>query len=127
MVLTLANYSCLEQWKRILAVFLTCESALTEVEGYFVEIVRVLREQLGRVEDVDGGLFEMGDEQGSAWLRRLLRTFRRNVNEAFERRESELKTAVKLLEEWLREQFDWEDENNILRRGMLQLEDGEMV
>lgn len=124
MVLCLANYSCLEQWKRLLSVMLTCQAALIEVEGFFVEVVTILRAQLGRVEDVDGGLFEMGDDVGSAWLRRLFRVFREHVDDA---EVPKLKVALGDLETWLREQYQWADEKNVLRRGMVQLEDGEMV
>lgn len=125
MVLCLANYSCLEQWKRLLSVLFTCQSALTEVEGFFIEAISVLRTQLSRVEDVEGGLFEMGDEVGSAWLRRLLRSFREYVDEAAEA--DKLKGALKGLEEWLRERYGWADGKNVVRRGMVQLEDGEFV
>merc|ERR1711939_102481 len=69
MVLTLANYSCLEQWKRLLSVLLTCQAALDEVQGYFVEVVKVLAMQVRHFDDVEGGMFEMRDEGGSAWLR----------------------------------------------------------
>lgn len=124
MVLCLANYSCLEQWKRMLTVLLTCQSALTEAEYFFVEVVSILRAQLGRVEDVEGGLFEMADDLGSAWLRRLLRGFGEHVDDAGTQK---LKIALAGLEEWLRETYGWADEKNVLRRGMVQLEDGEMV
>ncbi|KAK5939767.1 hypothetical protein PMZ80_008149 [Knufia obscura] len=138
MVLCLANYSCLEQWKRILSVLFTCRNALLEVEGFFVEAIRVLRLQLGRVEDVEGGLFELADEMSSKWLRQLLKTFRTNVEEVFgdaaeagkgkpTERGKQLKEALAELEKWLREQYGWENEGNLLRRGMVQLEDGEMV
>ena len=81
MVLTLMNYSCLEQWKRILSVVFTCKNALQEIEGYFVEILKVLRLQLGHVNDVDGGLFDLRDEVESRWLREMVRRFRRSVDE----------------------------------------------
>ncbi|KAK5092945.1 hypothetical protein LTR70_005191 [Exophiala xenobiotica] len=138
MVLCLANYSCLEQWKRILSVLFTCRGALLKVEEYFVEAIRVLRVQLGRVEDVEGGLFELADEMSSRWLRRLLRGFRTNVEEVFgdaseegmdkgSERGKGLRAALGDLEEWLNERYGWEDESNVLRKGMIQLEDGEMV
>lgn len=127
MVLTLANYSCLEQWKRLLSVVLKCTSALSEAEGFFVEVLKVLRVQLERVEDVDGGLFDLGDEMGSAWLRALLRIFRVNVNEVIDEKVDGLNGELAGLEKWLREQYGWEDEGNLLRRGMVDLEDGERV
>lgn len=138
MVLTLANYSCLEQWKRILAVVFGCKDAVSEVEGYFVEVVKILRRQLGRVEDVEGGLFEMGDEVGSEWLRGLLASFRAGVDEAEDeggdvemagrdKREGGLKGELAGLEEWLRDSYGWDDRGRMLKRGMVDLEDGERV
>lgn len=151
MVLCLANYSCLEQWKRILSVLFTCRTALLEAETYFVEAIRIFRNQLSRVEDVEGGLFELADEASSAWLRKLLKTFRLNVDEVYadadddaaaekssenenaKATEEDKKVGKQLtaeldrLEVWLREQYGWEDEKNVLRKGMIQLEDGEMV
>lgn len=135
MVLCLANYSCMEQWKRLLSVFFTCRAALIEVEGFFVEVLTVLRLQLGRVEDVEGGLFELADESGSAWLRKLLKTFRANLEEAHADAEHDgsedpgkkLNDALDELEKWLREKYSWEDEKHMLRKGMVQLEDGDMV
>lgn len=123
-VLTLANWSCLEQWKRLLSVLCTCKSALTDVEGFFVEMLTVLKAQLGRVEDVEGGLFEMAEEHASAWLRQLLRQLRRNVDEAGAMK---VGAVLKELERWLQEQYGWEDNRNVLRRGTVQLEDGEEV
>jgi len=114
MVLTLANYSCLEQWKRILSVLFTSRSALTAAEAYLVEAIKVLREQLARVEDVEGGLFEMADEMGSKWLRQLLKTLRGNVEEV---EAQEVKKGLEELEAWLGERYGWEDEKNLLRRG----------
>lgn len=138
MVLCLANYSCLEQWKRVLSVLFTCRSALTDAEDYFVEVIKVLQAQLQRTEDVEGGLFELADEAASAWLRKLIKTLKHNVEEVFsdlreEQTGQELKSGEKLesaldgLEKWLNKQYGWEDERNVLRRGMVQLEDGEMV
>lgn len=123
-VLTLANYSCLEQWKRILAVLFTCKSALSNVESFFVEALKVLRRQLERVEDVEGGLFELADESASEWLRSLLRGFRTNVEDV---KAQKIDGELKMLDEWLRQAYGWGDERNELRSGMVQLEDGEMV
>lgn len=138
MVLCLANYSCLEQWKRILSVLFTCRSALTEVEDFFVEVIKVLQTQLQRTEDVEGGLFELADESASAWLRKLIKTFKHNIEEVFsDLREKQngqgskagnkVEIALEGLEKWLNETYGWEDERNLLRRGMVQLEDGEWV
>lgn len=123
MVLTLANYSCLEQWKRILVVFFTCHDALRDVEPYFVQMVRVLGEQMRRVEDVEGGLFELRDEVSSAWLRKYWARFRAAVDDE----EKGLKKEVEKLQSFFEERYGWASERDRLRRGMLELEDGEMV
>jgi A1 cistron-splicing factor AAR2 len=134
MVLTLANYSCLEQWKRLLGVLLTCRSALADVTPYFVEFVKVLRLQLRHVEDVDGGLFELRDENSSSWLRSLWRHFRAYVvDEAFgedaaaREKGQNLRRETDALQRMLEEKYGWQNEKDILRRGMVELEDGERV
>jgi A1 cistron-splicing factor AAR2 len=126
MVLTLMNYSCMEQWKRILAVVFTCEEAVGEVGAWFAAVVGVLRAQLEREGDVEGGLFEMRDEAGSGWLRGLLGKFRGTVEEVAGDG-SPLERELRGLEEMLRERYGWEVGRGVLKRGMLQLEDGEMV
>ena len=126
MVLTLANYSCLEQWKRILTVVFTCQKALTEIKGYFVEVLKVVKLQMEHVDDVDGGLFDLTDETNSAWLRHLGRKLRLNVEEAT-KEDSEVRRAIEELEEFMRERYGWESGRDILKRGMLELEDGEKI
>ena len=127
MVLTLANYSCFEQWKRLLSVFFTCRTALDEVEGYFVEVVKVLRLQIKHVEDVEGGLFDFRDEIASSWLRALWARFRGVVDEARKGEREDLKKEVDALQKLFEEKYGWQSERDILRKGMLELEDGEKV
>jgi A1 cistron-splicing factor AAR2 len=124
MVLTLANYSCLEQWKRLLSVLLTCKSALGEIEGYFVEVLEVLSLQLRHADDVEGGLFELRDEVGSKWLRVLVERFSENVMEFGGR---QLRKRMEEFEEKMRDEFDWQEKGSVVRRGMLEMEDGERV
>ena len=127
MVLTLANWSCLEQWKRILGVLLSCQQALVEVEDYFVAAVRVVRMQLKHCEDVEGGLFDF-KEEGAGWLKELLSRFRSNVEEVFEVADGQiLKAELKKLEEDLSDRYGWEQRKDTLKRGLLELEDGERV
>ncbi|KAF7509177.1 hypothetical protein GJ744_008237 [Endocarpon pusillum] len=127
MILTLANWSCLEQWKRILGVLLSCRQALVEVGDYFVAVVRLLRIQLKHCQDVEGGLFDL-KEEGAGWLKGLLAQFRRNVEELFGTANGEtLKTELKQLEQDLRDEYGWESGKDILKRGLLELEDGERV
>lgn len=126
MVLTLANYSCLEQWKRILSVVFSCRSALEEAEGYFVQVLKVLALQLGHAEDVEGGLFELREESGSAWLRGLVRRFRGVVEDVLGE-DGELHKELARFEALMNERYGWELGMGFARRGMVQLEDGEMV
>ena len=126
MVLILMNWSCLEGWKRILAVLFTCKEALGEVEGYFVEVLKVLRLQLEHVDDVEGGLFDLRDEVGSRWLRRLVEGFRGNVEDRCELG-SELRVQMEEFEEFVKERYGWESGRDVLRRGVVELEDGERL
>ncbi|EXJ91258.1 hypothetical protein A1O1_04368 [Capronia coronata CBS 617.96] len=130
MILTLSNYSCLEQWKRLLGVLLTCQSALVEVEAFFVEVVKILDMQMRHVDDVEGGLFEMRDEGASPWLRSIWGRFRALVDEAFAEEKEKgkaLRKAVETLQKLFEDKYGWQSERDILRRGMVQLEDGESV
>ena len=126
MILTLANYSCLAQWKRLLTVLCTCREALEEIEGYFGEVLRVLELQLRHADDVEGGLFELRDEVGSKWLRGLMAGFVDAVEETGAG-EGELQGEMKQFQEAMHERFGWEGKDSVLRRGILELEDGERV
>lgn len=127
MVLTLANWSCLEQWKRILGVLLSCRQAVREVEEYFVAVIKLLGLQLKHCQDVEGGLFDF-KEEGANWLKGLLVQFRGNVEDVFGLEDGkDLKAELKKVEDDLRDEYGWEGGKNIVRRGMLELEDGERV
>ena len=126
MVLTLANYSCLQQWKRLLTVVLTCREAAGEIEGYFAEVLRMLGLQLRHADDVEWGLFELRDEMGSGWLRGLVQGFVEVVSDIVGE-EGELGREMRRFEEGMQERFGWEGKGSMLRRGMLELEDGERV
>lgn len=136
MILTLMNYSCLEQWKRLLALILTCRSAIRERASFFAEVLHLLRLQLRHSDDVDGGLFEMNGDYDGNFLRRLLTEFRQSIHQLDE--EQLLQTQsdagarvlaeMNALEQWVRAEYGWElRKDSIMRRGMLQLEDGEQV
>ena len=126
MALLLANYSCLEQWRRILGLVLTCRDAVRERTDFFVEFLRVLRMQLRHCGDVEGGLFEISDD-GGAFLKGLLKGFKRIVDEVFGFAEDELKREMDVLEEYLSREWGWEIGDSFLRKGIVQLEDGENV
>lgn len=125
-VLTLANWSCLQQWKRILGLLLGCRRAAAEIEGYFVEVLRVLRLQMECCEAVEGGLFEFKEEGSSNWLRSLLTGFKHGVKDG-RGGKGPLWEEIAKLEEFMKETYGWEMSENILKRGLLELEDGERV
>ncbi|MCJ1225242.1 hypothetical protein MMC12_001891 [Toensbergia leucococca] len=130
MVLTVGNFSCLEEWKRILGVVFTCKKVVVEREAWFASVVELLRMQLQRCEDVEGGLFDMSDD-GAVWLKALLVDFKRNLEEVFaggeEEEESLVGEEMEALEGFLKGEFGWELGDDYLRRGLLLLEDGERV
>ncbi|KAL4807133.1 A1 cistron-splicing factor [Aspergillus unguis] len=136
MGLTIMNYSCLQQWRRLLRLILTCRRAVAERASFYTKLLRLLLLQLKRCDDVEGGLFDQlgseGGAEGADFLRKPLRAFRTALNEALEDGEASalesVKAAFKELEEWVKEEFDWElDRDAVLRKGMVQLEDGEEV
>lgn len=127
MVVTLANYSCLEEWKRVLGLVLTCKRAVRVREAWFVRLLALLRRQLARGADVEGGLFDMADE-GGAYLKGLLKGFKRTLGQVFGDGEGEdVREELAELEQWLKREYGWELGDSFVRRGMLELEDGEQV
>ncbi|KAL8715054.1 MAG: hypothetical protein Q9220_001011 [cf. Caloplaca sp. 1 TL-2023] len=129
MVLTLANYSCLEEWKRCLGLVLRCERLLGERSTFFVGALRLLRGQLERVDDVEGGLFDMSDD-GSAFLRELLKGFKKILERIAASGEEGCHTIEEEFEEveqWANNHFGWELGGDFVRSGILELEDGETV
>ena len=127
MVLTVANYSCLEEWKRCLGLVLMCKKAVKEHDQFFAAFLVLLRRQMERCEDVDGGLFDMNDEGGNL-LRDWLKGFKRSLGEVFAEREGkEIKEGMEGLENTLSKNNNWDLGDEFVRRGMLSLEDGETV
>ena len=127
MVLTVANYSCLEEWKRCLGLTLTCKSAVTEHPLFFASFLALLRKQMVRCEDVDGGLFDMGDDGGSL-LKTRLKEFKRTLEQvSSEGNGAEIKDEMEELERTLKDMYGWELNHDFVRKGMLSLEDGEEV
>jgi len=129
LVLTVANWSCLEEWKRCVGIVLGCKTAIITHEPFFTTFLSLLQRQLERCEDVEGGLFDMSDD-GAAWLKGLLKTFKRTLGEVFGEGEGEggeVKEQMGELEEWARGAYGWEVGGEFVRKGMLELEDGEVV
>ncbi|CAD6579607.1 MAG: hypothetical protein ASARMPRED_009201 [Alectoria sarmentosa] len=127
MVLTVANYSCLEEWKRCVGLVLTCKRAVREKEEWFGTFLVLLRRQLERSEDVEGGLFDL-NEEGGTYLKRLLKGFKRTLAQVFGEGEGEdVRDEMEALEAFLKGEYGWELGEEFVRRGMLELEDGEQV
>ena len=127
MVLTVANYSCLEEWKRIVGLVLTCKRAVREREGWFATFLSLLRRQMERCEDVEGGLFDLSDE-GGRLLKGLLKGFKRTLGQVFGEGEGEdVREEMEALEALLKGEYGWELGDEFVRRGLLELEDGERV
>lgn len=127
MILTVANFSCLEEWKRLLGLVLTCRSIVKKREEWFAGFLEQLRRQLARGDDVEGGLFDMSDE-GGGYLRELLKGFKRTLEGIFDDGQGEdIKEAMASLESFLKAEYGWELGDSFVRRGLLELEDGEQV
>lgn len=128
MVLTLMNYSCLQQWKRLLELILTCQSAIKDREVFVRDVLRLLLLQLKRSDDVDGGLFDLDGEEGGKFLRKLLMKFRISLYEILDGVSPAVKAEFERLEAWVKNEYDWElNRVAFVRKGIVQLEDGEEV
>ena len=143
-MLTLSNYSCLEEWKRVLKLVLTSYQIISSQPCFFIAFLDSLLIQLKHCDDVEGGLFEVGPKSGSGdgnFLRQLLARFKNELDDArglvtpgnhgmegenVTGRE-EVKEKMQELEMWLKEEWRWELSDSWVRRGMIELEDGEMV
>ncbi|KAF2687168.1 hypothetical protein K458DRAFT_186864 [Lentithecium fluviatile CBS 122367] len=126
MVLTLNNNSCLEQWKRLLGLLLTCRQAVKERSYLFLEFLSVLRLQLSHCGDMEAGLFDL-NEQGGGFLKPLLRRFRKSLDEFDGKWKSDMVDEFDELQDFLQKEFGWELDDSYVKRGMLDLEDGERV
>ncbi|KAJ5081730.1 hypothetical protein NUU61_009994 [Penicillium alfredii] len=129
MVLTMMNYSCLQQWKRLLELILTSKQAITDREGFMSDVLRLLSLQLQRCDDVEGGIFEIDGDEGGDFFRKLLMKLRASIDEILGNDvQSAVKSELEKLDAWVKEEYDWElHREAIVRRGMVQLEDGEEV
>lgn len=126
MVLTLNNNSCLEQWKRLLTVLFTCRQAIKARANLFIDLLETLRLQLGHCADMEAGLFDM-NEHGGGFLKPLLRRFRKALDEFDGKWKADLVDEFDELQEFLQQEFGWELDDSFVKRGMLELEDGEQV
>lgn len=126
MVLTINNNSCLEQWKRLLRLLLTCRQAVKQRSHLFLDFLKCLRIQLGHCADMEGDLFDMNDV-GGGFLKPLLGQFRKALDEFDGKWKADLVDELEDLQDYMQKEFGWEPEGSYLKRGMLELEDGERV
>jgi A1 cistron-splicing factor AAR2 len=126
MVLSLNNYSCLEQWKRILSLLFTCREAVMARSELFVKAILTLRLQLQRSQDAEGGLFDLKDE-GASLLKSLLHKFKLGLKDLSGMGKSDIMDEMDELERYLSVDHGWRLDSDFLRKGMIELEDGERV
>ncbi|TID24852.1 AAR2 domain-containing protein [Venturia nashicola] len=126
MVLSLNNYSCLEQWKRILNLLLTCKSAVVQHPSLYVKLLSTLRLQLQHCNDVEGGLFDLSDESGSL-LKALLHKFKLGLTELPKDSTKTVTEELFELENYLRGEHGWRLDSDFVRKGMMEMEDGEKI
>ncbi|CAO2658269.1 Nn.00g059920.m01.CDS01 [Neocucurbitaria sp. VM-36] len=126
MVLTLNNNSCLEQWKRLLQLLLTCQQAVKNRAQMFLELLKILRAQLSHCADMEGELFDMS-EVGGGFLRPLFSRFQKTLDDFDGKWKANLVDELQDLQEYLQQEFGWELDGSYVKRGMLELEDGERV
>lgn len=126
MVLTLSNFSCLEQWKRILGLFFTCKSLVEERPTLFQSFLSTLRLQLEHSRDVEGGLLDL-TEDTSGLLKKLLRGFRKSIEDSNRQPGAVVLEELGRLEEFLQSEYGWQMDDSFVKKGLLELEDGEQV
>ncbi|KMU76056.1 AAR2 family protein [Coccidioides immitis RMSCC 3703] len=74
------------------------------------------------------GAVEMDGDDGGNYLKSLLIKFKKSVDESEASGEMRVKKEFARLENWIKSKYGWElSRRSIVRRGMLELEDGEQV
>lgn len=126
MVLTINNFSCLEQWRRILTLLFTCRAAVVKHPDLFIKAIAALRLQLQHCKDAEGGLIDLADESGSL-LKTLLARFRKGLEGLTGTAVADVVDELDDLEDYLRNEHGWQFGGDFARSGVLELEDGEQV
>lgn len=126
MILTLNNYSCLEQWKRLLQLVLTCTEAVQKYPDFFVHFLQILKLQLQHCQDAEGGLIDLSDE-GATLLKSLLQRFKSGFDEISGEAKVRVVDELDELEDYMRDQHGWYVGGTVVKHGILELEDGEQV
>ncbi|KAI5855435.1 A1 cistron-splicing factor [Tricharina praecox] len=129
--LFLGNFAAGEQWQKVVRLVLTCrEAVFGGSEGWFVEFLQGLRRMLEVLKGAgDGGGF-LGDEVMAEVLK-LLRGFGKVLREEEEeddKRGRKVREEFLKLAGWASRKMDWVlDTREVLRKGMVQTEEGDMV
>ena len=128
MVLTLNNFSCLEQWKRLLSLLLTSKTAVPTRPDLFTNSISTLRLQLQHCQAAESGLIDLADEGGSL-LKTLLIRFRRGLETLPPGEEvQDVLDELGNLEAYLQAEHGWSAfSGTFAKSGTLELEDGEQV
>ena len=126
MVLTINNFSCLEQWKRILTLLFTCKMAVIKRPDLFISTITVLRLQLRHCKDAEGSLIDLTDEGGTL-LKSLLIRFRAGFNELGDIAVQDVLDELDDLEAYLKQEHGWQFGGTFAKTGLLELDDGEQV
>ncbi|KAI4823020.1 hypothetical protein E4T44_10243 [Aureobasidium sp. EXF-8845] len=127
MVLTLNNYSCLEQWRRILDLILTCVSAVSTHPSFFVRALASIKLQLQHGQDIETGLFDLSDD-GATFIKSLLLRFKKALDRLPGNAHEDVVDELDDLLAYTQETLGWQiQQGSFARTGMLSLEDGEEV
>lgn len=126
MVLTLNNFSCLEQWKRILSLLFTCRQAVASNSEIFVQAIESLMLQLLHCKVSDSELIDLADECGSL-LKDLLVRFRKGLRGLPGIGVQDVEDRLDDLEQYLETEHGWKLGGTFVKTGVLELEDGELV
>jgi len=126
MVLTLNNFSSLEQWKRILTLLFTCRRAVASNSEIFVRAIKSLTLQLLHCKLADSGLIDLADEGGSL-LKHLLVRFRKGLRGLRGIGLQDVHDQLDELEQYLWVEYGWKLGGSFAKTGVLELEDGEQV
>lgn len=126
MVLTLNNNSCYEQWRRLIDLVLTCRKAALNEPSFFVKFINAVQVQCESCEKAQEAIIDLQDD-GPNFLAPLLSRFRAGLDDAPRVKTKLIFEAIDEFEDSMKEKYDWQLERRHMRRGMVDLDDGERV
>jgi A1 cistron-splicing factor AAR2 len=106
---------------------LTSSAIVPTLSEFYVTLLSLLKLQLEHCALAEGGLFDLADESGSL-LKHLLHKFKLGLRDVSGMGKADVMDELDELENYLRGEHGWElDSGNLLKKGLLDLEDGERV